>query len=318
MPLPGHAGGRRMKRRSRAGGKSVKALPRKALKLKGRKASKAVTRRSSAVADTEVVRLTRERDEALEQQGALSEVLRVISQSDFELQYILQDVAKTAARLCRSDGAAIFQLENGGYRFAAGYSLSPAYVEIERQSVITPGPGTVIGRAAMTRKVVRIDDVFTDPLYEKKEDAKIEGNRSFIGVPLMRDGEPIVVIGLGRRRVDPFGEREIELATTFAAQAVIAIENARLLNELRESLQEQTATSEVLQVISSSPGDVQPVFATMLEKAVRICEPPSETFTAGTATPYILLHRTRPHPPTPNIVGVYLCSLIRCRIPCGK
>src|SRR5215469_15140611 len=111
-------------------------------------------------------------------------------------------------------------------------------MEIERQSGIVPGPGTVVGRAAVTRQVVRIDDLLTDPLYEKKDDARVEGNRSMIGVPLLRDGEPVVVIGLGRRRIDPFGEREIELATRFAAQAMIAIENARLLNELRQSLEQ--------------------------------------------------------------------------------
>jgi GAF domain-containing protein len=120
------------------------------------------------------------------------------------------------------------------YRFAAGYRIGPAYLEIERNALISPGSGTVIGRAAMTRKVARIEDVLNDALYERKDDANIEGARSMIGVPLMRQGEPVVVIGLARRRVDPFGDREIELATTFAAQAVVAIENARLLNELRQ------------------------------------------------------------------------------------
>jgi class 3 adenylate cyclase/putative methionine-R-sulfoxide reductase with GAF domain len=259
-------------KRAKAASKPTKARSRKALKPKRPSTPKGRRVSAHAAQEAEVIRLTRELDDALKQHAAVSEVLRVISRSNAELQSILQGVAKTAAQLCRADGAAIFQLESAVYRFAAGYSLSPACLEIERRSVITPGPGTVIGRAAMTRKVVRIDDAFTDPLYERKEDAKVEGNRSFIGVPLMRDGEPIVVIGLARHRVDPFGEREIELATTFAAQAAIAIEKARLLNELGDSLQQQTATAEVLKVISSSSGDLEPVFATMLEKAVQICD----------------------------------------------
>ena len=154
----------------------------------------------------------------------MSEVLHAISRSKFELSAVLESVAEAAARLCRADGAVIFQLDGGLYRFAAGYSLVPAYLEIERQSIIAPGPGTVVGRAAITRQVIRIDDLLSDPLYKQKEESKVEGNRSMIGVPLMRDGEPVVVIGLGRRRIDPFGDREIELATTFAAQAMIAIE----------------------------------------------------------------------------------------------
>ena len=147
------------------------------------------------------------------------------------------------------------------------------------RSPISPGPGTAVGRAAMNRQVVRIDDAWTDPLYEKKQEAKLGRHRSMIGVPLMREGEPIGVIALARNRVDPFAEREIELVTTFADQAVIAIENVRLFEaeqqrtrELTESLEQQTATSEVLQVISSSPGDVEPVFQAMLENAVRICD----------------------------------------------
>ena len=223
-----------MKRRSKVSGQRLKAQTPNASKLKDRGAANA-TRGSSSAArhEGQIVRLTRELDEAREQQAATSEVLRALSQSEFQLQSVLQSVAESAARLCRSDGAVIFQLQDGVYRFAAGYSLLPEFLEIERRALISPGPGTLIGRAAMTRKVARIDDALTDPLYEKKEDAKVEGNRSMIGVPLMRGGEPVVVIGMGRRRVDPFGEREIELAKSFAAQAVIAIENARLLNELR-------------------------------------------------------------------------------------
>ena len=270
-----------MKRRSKGSGERGKAQRLSAASPKHRNASTGGTRPTASAAPDQmgVAGLTRELDEAREQQKATSELLRAISQSEFQLQSVLQSVAENAARLCRSDGAVIFQREDGVYRFVAGHSLVPAFLEIERQTVISPGPGTVIGRAAMTGQVVRIDDALSDPLYEQKEEAKVEGNRSMIGVPLMRGDEPVVVIGLGRRRLDPFGEREIELAATFAAEAVVAIENARLVNELRQrtteltqALDQQTAASEVLQVISSSPGDLEPVFATMLEKAVRICD----------------------------------------------
>ena len=262
-----------MKRRSKGSGERVKAQRPNAASLKHRKASTGGTRQPFPVPEQKgMARLSRELDDAREQQKATSELLRAISQSEFQLQSVLQSVAENAARLCRSDGAVIFQFEEGVYRFVAGYSLVPAFLEIERHTVISPGPGTLIGRAAMTRNVVRIDDALTDPLYEKKADAKVEGNRSMIGVPLIRDDKPVVVIGLGRRRLNPFGEREIELAANFAAEAVVAIENARLLNELRQSLDQQTAASDVLQVISASAGDLEPIFATMLEKAVRICD----------------------------------------------
>jgi two-component system NtrC family sensor kinase len=256
--------------------------------LKRGNAPKAVRRRrsSAAVKETEIDRLRRELNRALEQQTATSEVLGVISRSKFELQPILQSVVDTAARLCCAKQAVIFRLDGGVYRFAAGYSIDPAYLEIERRTLISPGSGTLIGRAAMRRQVVRIDDAWNDPLYEKKEDAKVGGHRSMIGVPLMREGTPVGVIGLSRSRVEPFAQHEIELVTTFADQAVIAIENARLLNELRqrttdltertadltEALDQQTATSEVLQVISSSPGELEPVFDTMLANATRLCE----------------------------------------------
>jgi GAF domain-containing protein len=241
---------------------------------------------SAARLDEQIVRLSRELEEARQRHTATSEVLLALSRSEFQLQSVLQSLAESAAKLCRSDGAVIFQLQDGVYRFAAGYSLSPDFLEIERRALISPGQGTIIGRAAITGEVARIDDALTDPLYEKKEDAKVEGNRSMIGVPLIRDDKPIVVIGMGRHRVDPFGDHEIELAKSFAAQAVIAIENARLLTELRqrtddltertnnlnEALELQTATSQVLQFISSSPGVLEPVFAALLENAVRICD----------------------------------------------
>ena len=185
--------------------------------------------------------------ESLQQQTATSEVLGVISRSKFELQPILQSVVDTAARLCRAEQAVIFRLEGGLYRFAAGHRVDAAYREIERQTPIAPGSGTAVGRAAITRQVARIDDAWTDPLYEKKQEAKVGGIRSIIGVPLMREGEPIGVIALARGRIDPFSDREIELVTTFADQAVIAIENVRLFESVEARTRELTKSLVDLQ-----------------------------------------------------------------------
>ena len=128
-------------------------------------------------------------------------MLGVISRSKFYLQPVLQSVVDTAVRLCRADQAVIFRLDGGFYRFAAGHSINPEYLEIERATLIAPGTGTVVGRAALTRQVAQITDAWTDPHYEKKQDAKVGGVRSMIGVPLMRDGEPIGVIALARTRI---------------------------------------------------------------------------------------------------------------------
>jgi signal transduction histidine kinase/putative methionine-R-sulfoxide reductase with GAF domain len=234
--------------------------------------------RSVAELQEQISSLIRELAESHEQQMATAEVLGVISRSKFELQPILQSVVSTAMRLCRAEQAVIYRPQDGAYRFAAGHSLVPEYLELERQTRIFPGQGTVVGRAVLTRQVARIDDAWTEPLYEKKADARVGGVRSMIGVPLMREGEPVGVIALARNRVEPFSEREIELVTTFADQAVIAIENVRLFEaeqqrtrELTESLEQQTAMSEVLEIISKSSVDLQPVFDSVLANATRLC-----------------------------------------------
>ncbi len=202
---------------------------------------------------SELRQRTTDLTELLEQQAATSEVLNVISRSKFDLQPILQSVVDTAARLCRADTAVIFKLDQAIYRFAAGYCVDPQYMEIERATPITPGPGTVVGRAAMRREAVQIVDAMEDPLYEKKADAEIAQVRSMIGVPLMREGEPIGVIALARQRVEAFGDREIELVSTFADQAAIAIENVRLFEsveartrELAKSLEDLRAAQDRL------------------------------------------------------------------------
>jgi class 3 adenylate cyclase/putative methionine-R-sulfoxide reductase with GAF domain len=269
-----------MKRRSKAGGKPAKARPRKALTVKGRNAPKAVFRLGSASAGrTEIARLSHELNEALEQHAATAEVLKVISRSTFHLQTVLDTLAESAARLCGAERAFIFRPKDGSFHFAAGYGYSQEFRKFLAQAPLPLGRGSIVGRAALEKKVVQIKDTKADPEFAFVRPPNLRPSRSMLGVPLIRDGTLIGVMGFARAVLKSFNAKEIELATTFANQAIIAIENARLLTELRkrtadltESLEQQTATSDVLKVISSSPGDLEPVFATMLEKAVQICD----------------------------------------------
>ena len=262
-----------MKRRSRAGGKPAKARSRKASKPTVRSAPKAVTSRGSAPAEpTEVARLTRELEEAREQQIATGNVLKVISRSSFDLQAVLDRLVKLAARLCEADLVGINRPRDGAMEFVANFGFPKDFEEIAKRTSFAPGRGTVVGRVLLTGKPVQIADVEADPEYTYTKGQRLGGFRTILAVPLEREAETIGVIVLGRTKVHPFTDKQIALVMNFAAQAVVAIENARLLNELRQSLQQQTATSEVLQAISRSPGELEPVFTTMLEKAVRICD----------------------------------------------
>jgi signal transduction histidine kinase len=219
---------------------------------------------------------TAELKESLEYQTATSDVLKVISRSTFDLETVLQTVVVTAIRLCRADSAVIYRNDDGEYRWAAGHMLSPEYEVIERNVRIRPGAGTVIGRAALEGLTVQIADAWTDPLYEAKDDARVGNVHTLLGVPLLREGAPIGVICLARRRVESFSEREIQLVTTFADQAVIAIENARLLTELRQrsaelarSVEELGVLNEVGQAVSSTL-DLRTVLATTLTRSVEL------------------------------------------------
>jgi GAF domain-containing protein len=214
--------------------------------------------------------------ESLEYQTAISDVLKVISRSTFDLQTVLQTVVTTAVRLCRADSATIYRNEGREYCWAAGHMLSPEYEKIERAVRIRPGTGTVVGRAVLEGRTVQLLDAWNDPLYEAKGDVQVGGVHTMIGVPLLRENAPIGVIGLARRRVEAFTEREIGLVTTFADQAVIAIENARLLNELRErtaelgrSVEELKMLGEVGQAVSSTL-DLRSVLSTILTASLGV------------------------------------------------
>ncbi len=249
----------------------------------------------------EVQARTEELSEALEQQTATSEVLGVISSSPGELEPVFQAMLENATRICEAKFGTLIRFEDGSARIVSKLGIPPAFAEYLLSGPHRPGPLNPISRVASTRQTVHIGDYRADRAYVDRDPlavagVELGGIRTLLVVPMFRDEELIGAIGIYRQEVRPFSDKQIELVTSFANQAVIAIENVRLLNELRESLEQQTATSEVLRVISSSPGELEPVFETMLANAVRLCDAKFGTLNLydGEAYRNVALHNVPP------------------------
>ncbi|MGH7783182.1 MAG: GAF domain-containing protein, partial [Candidatus Binatia bacterium] len=219
----------------------------------------------------ENARLFQELEEALGQQAATSEILSVISSSPADVQPVLDVIAENAAGICGTPDVAIFRVEGDSYRVVATYGSAPVQAAGETRTL---DRGSVVGRAMVERQTIHIHDIraVQDDFWRVKTGAVVEGLRTMLAIPLLREGIAVGAIVMRRTEVNPFTDKQIALLKTFAAQAVIAIENARLFNELKESLEQQTATSQILGVIASSPTDIQPVLDVVAESAARLCE----------------------------------------------
>src|SRR5262249_36109557 len=234
-----------------------------------------------AIENTRLLNELRQRtddlSESLQQQTATSEVLGVISKSPGELKPVFDAVLENATRLCEATFGTLYRFENGAFWVTALRNVPPEFAAFLQGGPHRPSSASTLGRAANSRQPTHVVDITAEPAYLQGdpylvEVTRISGARTVLVVPMLKESEFVGAIAIYRTGVRPLPDEQIHLVRNFAAQEGVAIENARLLNELRESLDRQTATSEVLSVISSSPGELEPVFQAMLENATRICD----------------------------------------------
>src|SRR5262249_2093419 len=226
----------------------------------------------AASKETNAARLAHELKEAREQQVATADVLKVISRSPMDAQPVFDMIAESAAQLCEGQFCFVYRFDGQLLHFVAHHSLTPEVLEMNRRAYpAPPSRRSAAARAILERGFVQIPDINADPDYVLGAQAVVGCYRSVVGVPILRDGLPIGSIAVARVQAGLLPNPQIELLKTFADKRAMGMENARLFNETKEALEQQTATSEFLKVISSSPGELKPVFEAMLANATRIC-----------------------------------------------